>query len=110
MNIRQLNNPQAAENYAQLLYEALPSFDESRASTLLEDWSKIRSAFGEISDDESWMSTCNEWFDGDYQQAMEFEKADWKKDLSVGKRENLKDKILKVRQIFRANDTQKLRR
>ncbi|XP_055622261.1 uncharacterized protein LOC129765849 [Toxorhynchites rutilus septentrionalis] len=46
-NIRQLKDPQAAENYARLLDEALPSSGELNASNLEDDWSKISSAIEE---------------------------------------------------------------
>ncbi|XP_055542668.1 uncharacterized protein LOC129728265 [Wyeomyia smithii] len=46
-NIRQLTNPQAEENYARFLEEALPSTEELCASTLDDGWGKLRSAIGE---------------------------------------------------------------
>ncbi|XP_055632878.1 uncharacterized protein LOC129773303 [Toxorhynchites rutilus septentrionalis] len=84
-NIRQLKDPQAAENNARLLDKALPYY--------LEDgWSKISSAIEETATAvlrEETTSPRNNWFDGECQQAMERNKTAWKNYLSIATRENL---------------------
>ncbi|XP_055622546.1 uncharacterized protein LOC129766114 [Toxorhynchites rutilus septentrionalis] len=87
-----LKDPQAAENYARLLDEALPSSGELNASNLEDGWSKISSAIEETATavlGEETTSPRNDWFDGECQQAMERSKTARKNYLSIATRENL---------------------
>ncbi|XP_055632884.1 uncharacterized protein LOC129773308 [Toxorhynchites rutilus septentrionalis] len=87
-----LKDPQAAENYARLLDEALPSSGDLNASNLEDGWSKISSAIEETATvvlGEETTSPQNDWFDGECQQAMERSKTARKNYLSIATRENL---------------------
>ncbi|XP_055632561.1 uncharacterized protein LOC129773033 [Toxorhynchites rutilus septentrionalis] len=87
-----LKDPQAAENYAHLLDEALPSSGELNASNLEDDWSKISFAIEETATavlGEETTSPRNDWFDGECQQAMERSKTARKNYLSIATRKNL---------------------
>ncbi|XP_055632406.1 craniofacial development protein 2-like [Toxorhynchites rutilus septentrionalis] len=131
-NIRQLKAPQAAENYARLLDEALPSSGELNASNLEDGWSKVSSTIEETATvvlGEETTSPRNDWFDGECQQAMERSKTARKNYLSIATRENLaryrraRNKLTTIlrrkkrqqedrdrdelEQLFQANDTRK---
>ncbi|XP_055634243.1 uncharacterized protein LOC129774518 [Toxorhynchites rutilus septentrionalis] len=131
-NIRQLKDPQAAENYARLLDEALPSSRELNASNLEDGWSKISSAIEETATavlGEETTSPRNDCFDGECQQAMERSKTARNNYLRIATRENLtkyrraRNKLTTIlrrkkrqqedrnrdelEQLFQANDTRK---
>ena len=91
LNIRQLQNSHAAENYALQLETGLPSEEELCAVSLEDGWSRIRTAIGNAA--EAALGTeaptgRNDWYDGECQQMSTEKKAAWTRLLQTRTRAN----------------------
>ena len=91
LNIRQLQNSHAAENYAMQLEVGLPSEEKLGAVPLEDGWSRIRTAIGNAAEAELGTEAPigkYDWYDDECQQMSTEKKAAWARLLQTRTRAN----------------------